>query len=263
MAMENPKDIEAFLVELCELARHETMPHFRTRLDVSNKDDSGFDPVTLADRNAERVIRERISERFPDHAIIGEEYGSDNGNTSPYQWIIDPVDGTRAFISGLPLWGTLIGFYKDRSPVAGIMSQPFTGETFLSNSMESILLHGARRKELATSHVTSLGEATLMTTSPFLFAEEDRSAYQRVEEQCKLARYGADCYAYCMLAAGNIDLVIEGGLNIYDIAALVPIIRDAGGIVTDWQGNPDPWGGNVIAAANSDLHAQAIHFLDT
>lgn len=255
-------ELQAFLLELCAAAEAETLPRFRNANTVTNKLAGGFDPVTQADREAERVIRKHITERFPDHAIIGEEYGSQNVSESGYQWIIDPIDGTRAFISGLPLWGTLIACYRNNKPLAGVMAQPFTGEIYLSDSQESWLLHAGQKHRLKTSAISELQSATLMTTSPMLFQPEKREPYDRVEAACQLARYGADCYAYCMLASGSVDLVIESGLNVYDIAALIPLIRDAGGLVTDWQGNPDPWGGDVIAAANPQIHAAALALLN-
>ena len=259
--MDDPQEIESFLVHLCDLAAAETLPRFRSANRISNKLDEGFDPVTEADRGAERAIRKCIEERFPDHAIIGEEYGLKANEGSRYKWIIDPVDGTRAFISGLPLWGTLIALYRDNSPLAGVMSQPFTGETFLSNSQESFLQRREKQSKLATSEIHDLASATLMTTSPYLFDASKFEAYHRVEEKCRMARYGADCYAYCLLASGNIDIVIESGLQVYDIAALIPIIREAGGIISDWEGNPEPWGGNVIASANPRLHNEALRML--
>lgn len=255
-------ELETFLLKLCAAAEAETLPRFRSANTVSNKLAGGFDPVTKADREAERVIRMLIMERFSDHAIIGEEYGTRTTGESRYQWIIDPIDGTRAFISGLPLWGTLIAFCEHNKPLAGVMAQPFTGEIYLSDSQESWLLHRGEKHQLKTSPNSELQSATLMTTSPVLFAPEKRGPYDRVEAACRLARYGADCYAYCMLASGSIDLVIEADLNVYDIAALIPLIRDAGGLVTDWQGNPDPWGGDVIAAANPEIHAAALALLN-
>ncbi|MEM7291476.1 MAG: histidinol-phosphatase [Pseudomonadota bacterium] len=255
-----PQALEAFLLELAEVASEHTLPHFRTSLEVANKKGTGFDPVTVADKQAEQAIREKILGAFPDHGILGEEFGSHNHNAE-YQWIIDPVDGTRAFICGLPVWGTLIGIYHDNTPLAGIMAQPFTVERFLSNGRESVLFHGGRRAEILTSATTELSAAKLMATTPDMFSAPEFEAFNRLSQACQLTRYGADCYAYCMLAAGAIDLVVESSLHVYDIAALIPIIRNAGGLVTNWRGDDAISGGQVIAAANAEIHGAALEVL--
>lgn len=261
--MSYPSDpaLSEFLHRLCDAAAEQTLPLFRSGLGVSNKLDEDFDPVTEADRQAEIAIRSLIEERFPDHGIVGEEFGRVR-NESRYQWIIDPIDGTRAFISGLPVWGTLVGLYEDGVPVAGVMDQPFTRERYISVDGTSRLQVGSSvATKLQTSKVTDIAQSTLMTTSPHLLMGEDDKSYFEVEKAVKLFRYGCDCYAYCLLAAGQIDLVIEAGLNIYDIAALISIIEGAGGVVTNWQGADASQGGSILAAANKDLHAQALALL--
>ncbi len=238
-------------------ARH-TLGHFRTPVVVENKSAHGFDPVTEADRAAERAIREVIGAAFPEHAIVGEELAEKPG-AGPYVWQIDPIDGTRAFISGLPLWGTLIGLTHEGQAIAGQMSQPFLGETFTA-------LAGAARAEragesipLSTSGARTLASARLATTSPTMFTSQaSRAAYGAVEAACRVARYGTDCYGYCMLAAGHVDLVIEEGLRPLDIVALIPIIEAAGGVISDWKGGPAAHGGQILAAASADLHAEAL-----
>ena len=256
-------EIAAFINRLCDAAALETLPRFRAATPVTNKEANSFDPVTEGDREAERAIRSLITAEYPDHGIIGEEFGSVLEDAE-FQWIIDPIDGTRAFISGLPVWGTLIGLYRKGKPFAGAMDQPFTRERFVAvptddgSCSTSLILDGGPPARLETRRTATLGEATLMTTSPHLFtANDERARYDSLEKQVNMARYGCDCYAYAMVAAGQIDLVVESGLNIYDIAALIPIVEGAGGIVTDWQGNDAHQGGQVLAAANKVLHQQA------
>lgn len=251
-------ELSEFFNDLCVLAAQKTMPLFRTNIDVTNKLQADFDPVTEADRQAEQAIRAAIMEKFPDHGIVGEEFGKHNRDAR-HQWIIDPIDGTRAFICGIPVWGTLIGLYRDGVPVAGVMDQPFTGERYLSDgSTSSLFLKDGSAIQLATSSVKNLDQATVMTTSPHLLENEHDKAYFNLQRQARLFRYGCDCYAYCLLAAGHVDLVIESGLNVYDIAALIPIIRNAGGLVTSWSGGDASQGGQILAAANAKLHQQAV-----
>lgn len=253
-------ELADFLNELCDLAQVETLSRFRKPIDIVNKLDAGFDPVTQADKAAETAIRNRIQERFSDDGILGEEFGSTNPDAQ-YLWIIDPIDGTKAFISGLPTWGTLIGLYKDGVPFAGIMHQPFTGERYLCDGESAVLNHKNEIFKLSTSKTKTVSDAILMTTSPALFSGDEYKIYKRVEAECKLPRYGADCYAYCLLASGHIDLVIESGLNAYDIAALIPIVERAGGLFTNWQGGSPAKGGQVLVAANAELHEEAMELL--
>ena len=261
MSLPPATDLAKFFDQLCEEAAKATLPLFRTNLGVANKLEGAFDPVTEADRNAEKTIRDILESRFPDHGIVGEEFGSIRSDAR-YQWIIDPIDGTRAFISGIPVWGTLIGLYDDGRPIAGVMDQPFTRERFASVHGDSWLsVDGGFPSSLKTSSVTKLSEATLMTTSPHLLQTPEYGAYFDVEKQVQLFRYGCDCYAYCLLAAGQVDIVIESGLNIYDIAALIPIIEGAGGVVTSWTGEDASQGGTIVAAANRKLHAEAVTVL--
>jgi histidinol-phosphatase len=256
----NHREIEQFLDELCELAAAETLPRFRADINVTNKAKGGFDPVTEADKAAERALRKHIAARYPEHGFIGEEEAPVRPQAE-YCWIVDPIDGTRAYVAGLPSWGTLIGLTHNGKPIAGAMHQPFTGEKFIAAGDRAYLSHGGRMSQLATRHTGTLAEATLMTTSPFLFSPERQQRYHQLENRCRLARYGFDCYAYAMVAAGNIDLVAESGLKTFDIAALIPLIEKAGGIVTDWQGGPAIGGGDVLACANRALHAEALSIL--
>jgi histidinol phosphatase-like enzyme (inositol monophosphatase family) len=243
--------IEKTLLRAAEAAAQKTLPLFRTGVAVDNKLEAGFDPVTEADKGAETAIRAVIAAAFPDHAIIGEEWG--RSGDSRYSWIIDPVDGTRAFISGAPVWGTLIGFAVDGVAVAGLMSQPFIGETFLALPGQSQYRRGDTLSSNRTSKQTDLAAARVFTTTPNLFKGEHWDKWQAVESATRLQRFGMDCYGYALLAAGHADLVMEPYLNTYDIAALVPIIREAGGAISCWDGSEPTGGGNVVAAATPQL----------
>ena len=253
-------DTEAFLRELAAIAAAEILPHFRNLDAIENKDSTGFDPVTLADRNAERAIRKAISIRHPKHGIVGEEFGNQNPDADTC-WVIDPIDGTKSFIAGIPLWGTLIGLCEHAKPVAGIMSQPFTGETFLARAGKSVFEYQGKSTALKTSNTEDLEEAIIMSTSPDLFSPQESARFDELTVRARMVRYGADCYAYCMLAAGQIDLVVEAGLKFHDVAALIPIIENAGGLVTDWQGKPFGNTGQILAAANPTLHRKALIML--
>ena len=249
-----------FMRSLAAAAAAETLPRFRQVNDIANKLSAGFDPVTEADREAEQAIRRLIAKTFPSHGILGEEFGLSNEGAREV-WVIDPIDGTRAFISGLPLWGTLVGQTVDGDAVAGMMSQPFTDELFYADQTGAYYEGPGGSRKLATRETKRLGEATICTTTPSLFASHERIAYDRLERQTRLARYGTDCYAYCMLAAGHVDLVVESGLQPYDIVALIPVIEKAGGIITTLDGGPAEKGGFIVAAANADLHAAALAVL--
>jgi histidinol phosphatase-like enzyme (inositol monophosphatase family) len=252
--------IEATLRIAGEAAARETLPLFRTALNVDNKLATGFDPVTEADKGAETAIRAVIADAFPDHAIIGEEWG--RSGESRFSWIIDPVDGTRAFISGAPVWGTLIGFAIDGVAVAGLMSQPFIGEEFLAIPGRSSYRRGAVAQANRSSGATELASARVFTTTPNLFRGEHWGKWQAVEDATRLQRFGMDCYGYALLAAGQADLVIEPSLNTYDIAALIPIIREAGGAIACWDGSEPTGGGNVVAAATPQLLDKALHLIN-
>ncbi|QKV20357.1 histidinol-phosphatase [Oricola thermophila] len=252
----------AFLQRLAAAAAAETLPLFRNPALVENKDSEGFDPVTAADKQAETAIRSLIEHEFPEHGIVGEEHGTIRSE-HPLVWIIDPIDGTRAFISGLPVWGTLVGLKIDGLARIGFMSQPYTGELFVADGDRSLLLRdGATPVTLATRKNHTVSDATLFTTTPALFSGATRDAYDRLEEKVRLARYGCDCYAFAMLAAGFADIVIEAGLKTYDIAALIPLVEQAGGVVTTWDGGNAVDGGDVVAAATPQLHAAALDILN-
>lgn len=251
-----------FMQRLAAAAAAQTLPRFRMAgLASDNKYQVGFDPVTEADREAERVIRALISQEYADHGIVGEEFGIENGD-SRHLWVIDPIDGTRSFISGMPLWGTLVGFMEDGDAVAGMMSQPFIGELFFADEEGCFYEGPGGSRELAVRPTRELAEATLCTTTPALFEGAARGAYDRLEAKVQLARYGTDCYAYAMLAGGTVDLVVETGLQTYDIVALVPIIERAGGVITTWDGGPAEKAGDIVAAATPELHQAALEILN-
>lgn len=254
-------DFDAFVHKLATVSGEAILPFFRTALGVEDKSAGrAFDPVTQADRAAEQVMRKLIRETFPAHGIIGEEFENVVAQ-APYTWALDPIDGTKSFIAGLPAWGTLIGLLKDGDPVYGMMHQPFIGERFFGDGGVARYRGPAGERILATRDCERLEDAILFTTSPRLMNATDRAAFEAVEEQVRLSRYGGDCYAYCMVAAGLIDLVIETELHDHDVIALVPIIEGAGGIVTSWEGGSAVEGGRVVAAGNRRLHEAALRAL--
>jgi myo-inositol-1(or 4)-monophosphatase len=253
----------AFAHELADISGSIIRPYFRKPLAVTNKAQKGaFDPVTAADRAAERAIGRAIARRFPDHGLIGEELGRTREGAR-LQWVIDPIDGTRAFIMGYPLWGTLIGLLDAEEPVLGLMDQPFTGERFWSGPNAAYLrTAGGKARRLKTRACPRLAEATLSTTHPDLFeTSEERDAFARLKAKARMTRYGGDCYAYCLLASGFIDIVVEAGLKAYDVVALIPIIERAGGRVSTWTGEPAIAGGRIVAAGDARLHEQALAIL--
>ncbi len=257
-----PIDLIDFLDDLALKSGEAILPFFRTHLSVIDKPGKGmFDPVTEADRAAELVIRRAIAEHFPDHGILGEEFGTERPDAE-FVWVIDPIDGTRAFLCGLPVWGTLIGLKRNNSPVLGVMHQPYTRERFFGDGARAWLKSPAGERRLATRTQTDLADAILMTTTPKLFTGANAERYERVESRVKLARYGTDCYAYAMVASGHIDLVIETGLQPYDIVPLIPVIEGAGGIVTTWDGGSPVDGGDIIAASNRQLHEKALRMIN-
>ncbi len=254
-------DFGTFVEELAAKSGEVILPFFRTSLSVDNKGAIGrFDPVTAADRAAEAAMRARIRQAFPEHGIIGEEYGSEHPDAE-YVWVLDPIDGTKSFICGMPAWGTLIGLMRFGKPVFGMMHQPFLGESFTGDGEAARYRGPAGDRELRVRPCAALDDAVLFTTSPLLMSEEDRGAFQRVEQRVRLSRYGGDCYAYCMLAAGHIDLVVETELKPHDIVPLVPIIAGAGGMLTAWDGGPALSGGRIVAAGDRRAHAAALELL--
>jgi len=254
-------DFAGFVDRLASVSGEAILPFFRTSLGIENKGGPGtFDPVTAADRAAETAMRTLIRESFPEHGIIGEEFGNERIDAE-YCWVLDPIDGTKSFIAGMPAWGTLIALTREGEPVYGMMHQPFTRERFTGDSNAARYRGPAGERALRVRRCAALNDAILMTTSPLLMKEADRVAFGKVERSVKLSRYGGDCYAYCMLAAGHVDLVIETELKPYDILPLIPIIAGAGGIVTGWDGGAATAGGRIIAAGDKRLHEAAMKIL--
>ncbi|SEO54179.1 histidinol-phosphatase, inositol monophosphatase family [Salinihabitans flavidus] len=237
------------------------LPYFRQmNLGMENKDAAGFDPVTIADRAAEEAMRDVLSERRPGDGILGEELGFTEGDTG-LTWVLDPIDGTRGFISGTPTWGVLVALSDATGPRFGLMDQPYIGERFVGG-LGYAEMHGPLgRRPLKTRAVRNLGDATLFTTFPEVGSQTEAVAFRAVSERVQLTRYGMDCYAYALLAAGQVDLVIEAGLNAYDVHAPIALIEAAGGVVTNWTGGPAHGGGRILAAATPGIHAQAIDIL--
>ena len=254
-------DFTAFVDKLAAAAGDALLPFFRTSLSVENKSRGGnFDPVTAADRAAEQAMRALIRANFPEHGVVGEEFGNERTDAE-YVWVLDPIDGTKSFISGMPAWGTLIALMRDGEPVYGLMHQPFTREHFSGDCGAAHYRGPTGARALHARRCASLAEAILMTTSPLLMDEAERGAFGRVEKVVRLSRYGGDCYAYCMVAAGHVDLVIEAGLKPYDVIPLIPIITGAGGVITTWDGGPAKHGGRIIAAGDKRVHEAAIAML--
>ncbi|AVW90382.1 inositol monophosphatase family protein [Celeribacter baekdonensis] len=246
-----------------DVAREVTLTYFRgTGLGTTSKKDAGFDPVTVADRGSEQAMRALIEARRPQDGIMGEEFGPKTGS-SGLTWVLDPIDGTRGFISGTPTWGVLIALRDADEALFGIIDQPYIGERFLGGFGLSEMTgpHGTR--VLGVRSGVALGDAVIFSTFPEVGSEVEGRAFHDLAARCKLTRYGMDCYAYALLAAGQIDLVVEAGLQSYDILGPLAVIEAAGGIVTDWQGGPALEGGRVVAAASKELHEAALAVLST
>ena len=257
LSAEQIGEFRTFAEQLADAAAVAIKPYFRASLAVEDKGGRLYDPVTVADKAAEDAMRELIQARYPDHGILGEEAGVAVGS-SPLTWVLDPIDGTRAFITGLPLWGTLIALNDGERPVVGVMNQPFTGERFVGTP------EGAWRSgtPLQTRACADLASATLMCTTPDMFdTAERKAAFEAVAGQARLMRYGGDCYAYCMLASGFVDVIVEASLQPYDVQALMPIIEGAGGVITAWDGSSAQHGGCVVACGDPALHAQVVEML--
>ncbi len=249
---------------LADVSGKVILPHFRKPIAIENKAQSGkpFDPVTTADKAAERAIRKALAIRHPEHGILGEEYGRAE-SASPYTWVIDPIDGTKAFITGTPLWGTLIGLQHEARAILGLMDQPFTGERIWSDAKGTTWrLPGGKTRRVTTRACPRLEDATISTTNPDLLATGfERDTFEALKARARMARYGGDCYGYCLLAAGHIDIIAECGLKPYDVVALIPIIEAAGGRITAWDGGPAEPGGRILAAGDPRLHEQILRLI--
>lgn len=244
---------------LADAARVAIAPHFRALSHVENKlDGAEFDPVTAADREAELAMRDVLATLRPDDAIHGEEFGQKEGSTG-WTWVLDPIDGTRAFVAGLPVWTTLIGLVNaGGDAVVGVIDQPVLDERYFGSEDGSFIQTAAGQKQIHVSTCTDLRDAVIATTDPFILTPPEQGAWTHLRHTAKITRYGLDAYAYARVAAGTIDLVAEAGLAPYDAAALIPVVRGAGGLACDWRGNPAKPGGQLVCAASQGILDQAL-----
>lgn len=262
-AMANPdianEAFAAFALQAARDAGRAILPHFRETIDIDDKGGTrGYDPVTEADRAAEGSIRAAIAARYPDHGIEGEEHGRTSG-TSRYTWVIDPIDGTRSFIVGHLHWATLIALHDGERPIVGVTHQPYIGESFVGVNGRAEWIRGDARKHLRTRRCARIEDAIVATTDPRLFVSaRQRHAYEQASARARLVRFGGDCYCYTQVAMGLVDVVIETGLNAYDIQSLIPLIENAGGVVTSWDGSPCDRGGDVLACGDRTLHEALV-----
>jgi histidinol phosphatase-like enzyme (inositol monophosphatase family) len=265
--MTTPPDLaalDAFLVELNRASAEVILPLFRAENGLEDKGGPGgaFDPVTAADRGAEAAIRALIARHYPEHGVIGEEHGADRPDAE-YVWVLDPIDGTRAFIAGLPVWTTLIGLRHEGRPVLGSIGQPFLGEIFIGHASGSRLISRDGERPLTTRKGVALNRAIIATTDPdLMLSAEEAAAWRRLRAATRLARFGCDAYAYAMVAAGHLDLVVEAGLKSWDIESAIPLLAGAGGVATDWAGAEiGQHGGRVALAGDRALLDQVLPLL--
>ncbi|EEA01694.1 inositol monophosphatase [Burkholderia sp. H160] len=251
----SPMETCRFIESLGDEARALALKHFRTTFDVATKSDET--PVTVADREIERRLRELILSRHPSHNLVGEEEGGEIGDG--ITWVIDPIDGTKSFVAGLPLFGTLVAVLEKRLPVYGMIEVPALRERWIGYGNQTVL----NGEPCKVSPCTNLRDARLCTTDPQIFVGEASEAFTTLSRSVRISRFGTDCYGYALLASGYVDLVVEAELQIYDVMALVPVVRGAGGVVTTWSGRPvnERFDGTVIAAATPELHAEALRVL--
>lgn len=259
---EVPAEMERFAEALVRDAGALSLALFRCGTPVIDKSPTGvpLDPVTAADRAVEARLRAGIRERFPDHGVFGEEHAAVPGS-SPWSWMIDPIDGTRGFVSGFLHWGVLLALRYGEQPVMGIVHQPFTGESWMGSPQGARFSCRDEVRNLRTRSCSALASATLATTDPYLFEGAEADAFEAVRAAVRLTRFGADCYAYCMLTMGQLDLVVESGLKAWDVQALIPLVTAAGGVITDWRGGDCRQGGQVVAAGDPALHELALAML--
>lgn len=258
--MSSTQELLDFAVRIAEDAGRIALRYFRTPLDVTSKSESEFDPVTRADRETEARLRQLIAESYPDHGIIGEEHGVTKGGRM--KWIIDPIDGTRGFVSGSPLWGMLVGLMDGEEPLLGVIHNPYLRETYYGSEAGAFYRTAGAARAIHARATASLAEAVLYCTHPAMFGDEaSRRAFERVDAACRFSRFGGDCYGYALLASGYVDLVVEDSLEPYDVIPLIPLVRAAGGVISDWDGGPPLHGGRVVAAGSPALHEEALQLL--
>ena len=255
-----------FAIQLAERAGQVILPLFRQRQGgaavESKAEGTAYDPVTQADRDSEDVMRRAIAEHYPSHGVYGEEYGYESGDG--LTWVLDPIDGTRSFVMGLLHWGTLVALFDGQRPIVGVIHQPFLRETFAGDSSRAFYRQNGAVQCIRTGPCDSLGNALCATTSPDMFrTSRDRQGFERIRGKVRNVRFGTDCYAYAMLAMGQIDLVLETSLKPYDVQALMPIVEGAGGALTGWEGENPAMGGAVLASGDTNLHAQVLQELQS
>jgi len=255
-------DLIAFANRLADTSGAVIRPLFRQRIDVAHKRGvHHFDPVTEADKGAERAIRELLARERPDDGILGEEYGEQKG-CSGYRWVLDPVDGTRAFITGRHEWGSLIALEYDGKPVLGVLDQPVLGERFVGVNGAAHLIQAGKTSPLQVRECASLTDAILCATDPgAYFSKEQLAAFSRVDGATKMTRYGGDCYLFAALALGFVDIVIEANFHAWDVAALIPLVEGAGGVITSWDGGSAQPGKTILASGDRRVHAEAMKLL--
>ena len=256
-------ELARFAHRLADASGAVIRPWFRVTLDVTDKGTgrAGFDPVTEADREGEVALRRLIKATYPRHGILGEEHGREAGE-DPFTWVLDPIDGTRAFICGMPQWGTLIALNDGTRPILGVLNQPVTGERWIGHSGQAELITSSKTSRIRTRPCADLAAAVVTTTHPTsYFTKPEQDAFQELAGAGKMTRYGGDCYAYALLAMGFIDLVVEASLKPWDVQALIPIVEGAGGLFTSWDGKDAQEGGRVVAAGDRRVHAQALEIL--
>ncbi|MEO5775197.1 MAG: inositol monophosphatase family protein [Sphingomicrobium sp.] len=253
-------DATSFLAlaeQLADAAREQTLSRWGQGIAADNKASAGWDPVTEADREAERAMRDLIAAAHPNHGVDGEEFPFRAPN-GPWTWSLDPIDGTRAFVCQLPTWVTLIGLLHEGRPILGLIDAPCLNERYVGYSGEARMVRDGQAHPLKVSGCTSLTDARLSSTDPYMFGGAGFDAFQELRQLARTTRFGFDGYAYARLAAGSIDLVVESGLKTYDYNALIPVVRSAGGVFGDWNGGEDFSDGNVIAAASGELYEAAV-----
>jgi histidinol phosphatase-like enzyme (inositol monophosphatase family) len=254
-------DTLAFAHRLADAAGAVIRPYFRHRLNVIDKGKTAFDPVTAADREAEAAMRALIRAERPGDGILGEEHGAEQGSNE-FRWVLDPIDGTRAFITGRPTWGTLIALEKNGRPILGIIDQPVLNERFVGFRGRAEFHSSLARTPIACRPCAALADAVVSTTHPWAyFTPAERNGFETVCARARMSSFGGDCYAYALLAMGHLDVIIEATLQPWDVAALVPIVENAGGVLTDWTGGPVPHGGRIVAAGDPRVHAEVLEVL--
>lgn len=255
-------ELTEFAAQCVISAGSEALPFFRSDLSVENKlaDAGGFDPVTHADRAVERKIRDQLKASYPSHGIYGEEFGHESGNG--LTWVIDPIDGTRAFMAGFVHWGVLLALFDGEEPIVGAMYQPYVGELFLGDGRNAWHQRGSERRSIRTSQCERISDAVMGTTGVDWFPDQERRGFEALRKQAKLTRLGGDCYVHALVAMGGVDIGTDALLQAYDIQALIPIVRGAGGVVSDYQGGDASLGGTVVCCANETLHKEVLRVIE-